>query len=60
MLWALEHRARVKEPTLEEYLKMCEQEQNKKEIKEYEKENCSMGLGEIGKYCMCRCGKTGV
>lgn len=38
MLWALERRARVKEPTLEEYLKMCEQDKNKQEAKENEKE----------------------
>lgn len=38
MLWALERRARVKEPTLEEYLKMCEQDKNKLEDKENEKE----------------------
>lgn len=33
MLWAIERRARVKELTLEEYLKMFEQEQKmKKEL----------------------------
>ena len=40
IFWALEQRARVKAPTLEEYLKMCESEQNGQEEKENEKELC--------------------
>lgn len=38
MLWAIERRARVKEPTLDEYLKMCEHEQRELEEKENERE----------------------
>ena len=38
LYWAIERNARVKDPTLEEYLKMCEQEQNIQGEKEDEKE----------------------
>lgn len=38
MLWAIERRARVKEPTLDEYIKACECEQREQEKKDHEKE----------------------
>lgn len=42
ILWAVERNARVKDPTLEEYIEMCIKEQKdiEREEKEHEKESC--------------------
>ena len=41
LLWAIERKARVKDPTLEEYIEMCmrEQKEIEQEEKQHEKES---------------------
>lgn len=42
ILWAIERNARVKDPTLDEYIEMCMKEQKdiEREEKKHEKESC--------------------
>ena len=42
ILWAIERNARVKDPTLDEYIEMCIKEQKdiEREEQEHEKEPC--------------------